>query len=265
MKRLHGLEKYDNSLKKRSKKEKRMLVSFSFFSRFRSFLMKFFLGWIPYVFAPLFFGVRVKNKHQFYIARKKRDGKGRQGIFTISNHCFYLDPGLIHFGIFPHFAFYGIDEKTMSMPSFGWFLKSYGGFALPKKQPMLIGRTVADLIQRKKIVHFFPEGNLLDYNQTISSFQQGVFYFALMNQAPILPIAIVLKKRKIFSRLTKPFPRVIISFGEPVYSDDYLKKGLSRLEILEAMGKDLEKAVQKLIDDEGGDKSLFDGKIHHRI
>lgn len=247
------------------KKRQKNLVSFSFFSRARSFFMKFLLGWIPYVFLPLFFGARVKNRRYFREARKNPTGRGKRGIFTISNHSFYVDAAFIHYGIFPHFAFYAIDQKTMQIPSLGWFLASYGSFPLPQDQPMLIGRTVSDLIRRKKIVHFFPEGNLLDYNQEIVPFKRGVFYFALMSGAPVLPMGIVLKKRKFFSKLTKPFPKVIINFGKAISPTDYQDKGLSRAQILEKMSQDLEKAVQRLIDEEGGDKSLFEGKITHRI
>lgn len=243
-----------------AKQRKNLLVDVGIGSKIASVFIKAVMIVVMVLFMFPAYLLTIRNKKYLFNALKLQ-----RGVITVSNHCYYIDAGLICLSLLPHFAYYGIDTQTMSVPLLSYFLKRLGGFSLEQNNFHTLFSTIEYLLKKNKIVHLFPEGNLLDYNQKVAAFQKGAFYFSLACDAPIVPIAIVLKKRPILKFLTKPFPRVELHLCEPIYPHQYKKEGLNKKEILEKLALDAQQAINDKIKKAQGDYSLFKGKINHHI
>ena len=252
-----GREERWNNMKKNGK----YLINFSLLHRIPAWFVKLLITCVLIIFLPILFSIQVKNKRQFLKFKRAQ----KNGLFLTSNHCYYVDGGMTHYALFPFSCYFTADEPTMNVKGLGTFLRLLGVFPLPENQGMKIGRTISEAIRRRKIIHFFAEGNMLDYNQEVAELKNGLFYFSYQSKAPVIPLAIVLKRRKIVKSLTKPFPKVLLVFGEPIFPADYFIKGVSKNDSLKMMSLAVKNSLQSMIDQHGGDKTLFEGKIDHRV
>lgn len=154
------------------------------------------------------FGVKVINKDVLQNIDAKK-------VILISNHCMYNDPLFILYAIFPNKTFFTTMQRNIDIPIIGKFIQTMGAIALPRnKYPEEISTYLND----NKFMHFFPEGNLIHYNQELQKFQKGAFYFAYKYQIPIICITNQIHKRKIFGREITWLPRSVISIiSKPHY------------------------------------------------
>lgn len=236
-----------------------LLIDRGFFPTIGTLIMHILFWAVMMLMFPLYL-LKIKNRKYFFsVLNNKR------GAISVANHCYYLDSGFISLALFPHFTNYAVDEHTMSVKFLGYFLKRIGGFPVSQTNFRPLYNTIGHLLKKNRIVHLFPEGNMLDYNQRVAEFERGAFYFALAYDAPILPIAIVLKKRPLLRFLTKPLPRVEVHLCKPIYLEAYKELGLSHKELLSKIASDVQTIIDQKIQEEGGDYTLFAGKIDHKI
>jgi 1,2-diacylglycerol 3-alpha-glucosyltransferase len=170
---------------------------------------------IYYLLAPIgifickyIFGVKVINKGVLAAIDAKK-------VILISNHCMYNDPLFILYAIFPNKTFFTTLQRNIDLPIVGKFIQTMGAIALPNnKYPADIATYLSD----NKFIHFFPEGNLLHYNQQLQKFHKGAFYFAYKYQIPIVCISNKVYKRKIFGKTVSWLPRRVVSIiSKPQY------------------------------------------------
>jgi 1-acyl-sn-glycerol-3-phosphate acyltransferase len=149
----------------------------------------------------------------------KENLKGiKGGCFVISNHVLYLDPALIVRSVMPRRIFFTAMEETFDIPVIGSFIRCLGAIPVSDKMPgSIFIRNVRELLRDGKLIHFFPEGNLLHLSRRLQDFKQGVFYLSVLFNKPVLPMTIITKPRKIFGKeLNKYLCRVEIVFGKPM-------------------------------------------------
>ena len=98
-------------------------------------------------------------------------------------------------------------------PVIGWFMK-YMGCVPVKRDKKDIGtmKKSVDLIKENNLLCIFPEGtrNGLAKGQKLKN---GAAFLILATKAPIIPVGI--------SGNFKPFRKVTIKFGKPVYFDEF--------------------------------------------
>ncbi len=110
-------------------------------------------------------------------------------------------------------------------------------------------RTVVSLLKEGKNVMIFPEGGRSDNNELLP-FKRGVGVLAALTGCSITPTYVdgpykIWKKGNIFP---KPWGKVSVIFGKPIYWRDYEGKYASRREAEKAIMNDVRDQIQKMKD-----------------
>ncbi len=223
---------------KKSAKVLRILNSSPAF-RVASFVFTQIVFFLILVFDTLFYRLEVRGRHNLHVDK----------AFLVSNHSMYLDPATVGQAVYPRRTHFAVLEDTFSIPILGGMIRLLGAFPLPKGNPMkiLLGpmRTALDTFG---LIHFFPEGKLYPFNTEIKRFREGVFFFAIHFNVPVVPMTIVVKRRRRSkSRISVLPPKVRVIIGEPVYPDRYCEEDSLR-ESMHAMAAAVHRKMQNTID-----------------
>lgn len=191
----------------------RPLIDDSVFFRTASFIT-FQLVWI--LARPVLF-LMYKTKFK----GRKKIRKCKTGII-ISNHTTFLDPVTISCLVRPGRMFHTLLEETVESPYLGTLTRLLGGIPVPTKgkKPMEELISACRLaLKRRKFVHFYPEGECFLYNQNVQAFQSGAFYVAARLNAPVIPVAVVMKPGlfKPYSIFGRSRPREEVYILDPVF------------------------------------------------
>jgi chlorobactene glucosyltransferase len=192
-----------------------------------------FIYWLSFLLVILYntlvFRLRIKGRENL----KAVNGGG----FYISNHSLYLDPGIIAQAIAPRRTFFTVMEQTFDMPFVGHYIRLLGAIPVSEALPFSsLIRVSKHIIDQKKYVHFFPEGDLTHLSNTPAVFKQGVFYLAYLFDKPLVPVVIKTKPKKIFGRIIyKCFMSVEVTICEPIYPQSFNEEGKTKAEIIQAM------------------------------
>lgn len=233
------------------------ILNFSFHFRVLSAFVYYPVLFILSIVCPLLFGFRVKGRKNL---------KGIKKAILISNHCYYVDPGMVALAVAPQRLYFSTLESTINKRGLGTFLRLLGSFPIPSDNPSRIVRPVKKAIDHNMLIHFFPEGVLYDYNQNITDFKIGAFHLASLFEIPVIPIVIVLKKHKLIFKSGRRIPRVTIVIGEPIFQDAVaMQNGANRREKIDQFCRFSHDKMQAMIETENGCKEIFNGKINHRI
>jgi 1,2-diacylglycerol 3-alpha-glucosyltransferase len=170
---------------------------------------------IVFLFDKLVTRIRIVGKENLLLV------KG--GAFVISNHALYLDPALICVALYPRRIFFTTMEDTFKIPVIRSYIRFLGAFPVSGRMPgSTLLRNVRSLLEDGKLVHFFPEGNLIHLNRKVQDFKRGVFELAILFDKPIIPIVIkTIPRRALGERLNKIFCKVEITIGKPLAPHSY--------------------------------------------
>jgi 1-acyl-sn-glycerol-3-phosphate acyltransferase len=235
-------------------------------------------SWITFHITLIF--VRILDHFIYHIKIEGRKNlKGNFKAFLISNHTLFLDPAVLSHAIRPHRTYFTLLEETVLVPFLGTLTRLLGGIPVSKKMSAL-RKLEEDLPQAFKVfrfVHMFPEGECYRWNQEVRRFFTGVFRLALKFDLPIVPLVTVMHEQKLFGRnKIKLFgktilipPRLTIMICEPVsmdfFRDKYrsIKGTTSENEnlIVDMMIEYFRTNMQKIIDSQNGDRSLYQGHM----
>jgi 1,2-diacylglycerol 3-alpha-glucosyltransferase len=174
------------------------------------------------------------------------------GGFVASNHVLYLDPALISVALYPRRVFFSAMEDTFRIPVIKSYIRMLGAFPVSEHMPgSVLIRNVGDMLSAGKLVHFFPEGNLLHLSRKLQDFKEGVFALAVHFGKPIIPITIVTKPRKMLGeRLNKYLCRVEITIGKPIYPREFGIYGTGKKDTAERMCEHAAYTIQRELDSE---------------
>ncbi|HEY9053767.1 MAG TPA: lysophospholipid acyltransferase family protein [Rectinemataceae bacterium] len=183
--------------------------------------------------------------------------KSRPAVI-VSNHSIPLD-SLIHgLCILPRLAYFSVIEETIMSPFLGTLVRLLGGFPVSPRlarsgaldEAMTLG------LKSRGTVFFYAEGECFLHNQEIKPLKTGAFYCAIRNQAPILPIVTVLKRRG-GKALVRAEVHILPALQPPPASGDQAKD----LSAAASIAQKARALMQEKIDSEGGDKSLYRGPM----
>jgi 1-acyl-sn-glycerol-3-phosphate acyltransferase len=167
--------------------------------------------------------------------------KGRKNLkvdraFIVSNHTLYMDPAVIAHVVFPRRSYYSALEETFEIPGIGTYIRLLGAFPLPQKNPLpRVMRALKKALATRGLVHFFPEGELFHRNQHIRDFKDGVFFLSVGMDIPIIPVTLILNRRRFFGRqLPEWLPKLTVIVSPPVYPAQFRTNG-ERREAVPAM------------------------------
>ena len=214
----------------RSKNRKKQKKSSPLFALYADFL--YWIVFVSMIFINIiFFNLRIKGKKNLKLINKK-------ACFIISNHSLYLDPTIIIHAIAPRRIYFTALEETFQIPVIGTYIRLLGAFSVSEKISsikMLI-KNVKNILDKKKFIHFFPEGKLSHLNRNINDFKTGVFSLAFRFNKPVVPITVVIKhKRFLGFKIHRYFFRVKAIIGEPIYPSKFISNGKNKMERIREM------------------------------
>ena len=183
-----------------------------FFSHIACTLFYMVLG---FVFFRIICGQKI-------VGRKNLRSLKNRGFISIANHCHLFDTFMTAVALFPRRPWFAAVQRNFEAPYFRKMFRILRGFPIPDKTLGLkmILKPVIDGVNKKKIIHFFPEEELWHLCQQIDYFQRGAFYLAHKANCPVLPIIHLFRTRTIFGKKISPeWIKVKTVIGEPIYPE----------------------------------------------
>lgn len=204
--------------KQKAQKKYRKLMVQSLFKRATSWVVYYLIA-LPVltVYLRLIRGVKIKNKKNL----KKLKG----GAVMVSNHVHTLDSAMNAITVFPKKPVFTSIKTNFDIPIAGRLVNILGSTPVPEtpSEMKVFFYELSKKIRKGRIVHFFPEGELIKGDTKLRDFKRGAFMLAEETKSPILPIGISFHdKQSVFPILGKN--RIVINVGKPIYPDMYKLK-----------------------------------------
>jgi 1-acyl-sn-glycerol-3-phosphate acyltransferase len=174
----------------------------------------YFIIFIPglIVWNRIFYGLKIVGKKNLKKIRKS-------GAISICNHVHEMDSTFAAIS-FPHRKLIYVSlPRNFQMKVAGVLVNALGAVPSPStpKELQSFIYTLSKFLRKGRIVHIFPEGELIRYGKTMRPFQRGAFYLACDASVPVLPMRIIYRKPKGLYKLYKKKPCLTLVIGEPVY------------------------------------------------
>ena len=185
------------------------------------------IGWffavrILWCYSKLFLGLKVEGKENYKQLKSKENG-----FLVISNHMHVMDTPLVAVTLMPSKIQFTSIESNFAIPVAGKILSFFNVIPMPENPFKL--KIVFDYINKAvgegNIIHLFPEGVLLPYNNELKCFNRGVFMCAEKADCSILPIVYTQRKAK---GLFKFFKKYHCSYTAHVLPPITANKALKR-------------------------------------
>lgn len=208
---------------------------------------------IPIVFliGKVIYGLKIKGRNNL---------RGHRRGMVAANHCQYLEPGISAVSVWPQKILFSAEENNVTRKDVGWLTRSLRAFGIPDANPMGIAGYIKEALGKNWFIHFYPEGVISWRSQEPGPFLEGVFFFALLNNVPVFPIAEVLHERGIRKIFPWWPPKTTFVICEPVYPDSFRKPEISKRDRIHLMSKAVRDAILNTIQEEGGCKTLPERK-----
>lgn len=149
----------------------------------------------------------------------RKNLRGIKSALTVCNHVHLLDSALIGLAFFPRRVIFTALPKNVNSLWPGKLVRVLGGMAVP--QNIMGLKTFFDemefLLMNNYIVHFFPEGELKPYDNSLRDFKKGVFYLAAKARVPIVPMLITFESPKGLIKIIRKKPVMRLHIGKPTY------------------------------------------------
>lgn len=184
--------------------------------KFFSYLIYFLIAFpILYVVGKVWRGVRVKGKKNLKVL------KG-QGAFFYGNHTQIVDAFMVQAYLVPTRRTYIIaDRAAFSIRGLRWLLKMMGMLPIPGN-----GEETSEFLKAIEYRHsrtdhivIFPEAHIWPFYTGIRPFKGNSFIYPARLLAPVVPMCVTYRQRKIFKNAT---PRMTLHVGEVIYPDSSL-------------------------------------------
>ncbi|MGE4320537.1 MAG: glycosyltransferase [Acholeplasmataceae bacterium] len=227
------LEAYDMIEKKYKK-----LVVKSRTQRFLSAIVYYGIA-VPIlsIYLYLFQGVRIKNRKNI------RGIEG--GAIMISNHVHTLDSVMSAISAFPKKPIFTGIKDNFELPIAGKFVSILGTTPIPEtpNEIKVFFHQLSKQIRKGRIVHFFPEGELVQKDSQLRAFKKGAFLLAEETKSPIIPVGIQ------FREPTNSLPffgksKIIVSIGKPIYPDLFMIKKESINQLKNASFEEMNELIE---------------------
>lgn len=190
-----------------------------------------------FIIDAAFFGLRVEGRKYL------RKVKG--GAVTVMNHIHPMDCTMVKIAVFPHHIYFTSLRRNLELPFVGWLIKLCGALPLPVNlgEKVLFQKQLKHGIKRGDWIHYYPEGMLVRHHQGLRDFKTSVFFTAVNNNCPVIPMVITyLEPQGLWSLLSKKDQMVLI-IGEPQYPN----LSLSRKKAVEELTNRTREVMQELM------------------
>lgn len=156
----------------------------------------FFRSLAIMVFNPF---IVLKYKMFTFGGKRQKALKGKPFIITC-NHVHMFDDLSIGTNLFCWRKIYFTTlSRNIKRPMIGTFLRLLGGIPIPERSlsgTKKFNEDISYLLSKNKPVIYNPEVALWPYYRDVRPFKRGAFLMAVRNNVPVLPIAIMFKRKK---------------------------------------------------------------------
>jgi 1-acyl-sn-glycerol-3-phosphate acyltransferase len=169
---------------------------------------------IVFVILKITTGAKIKNKK---VLKQYADSLN-SGAITVSNHVHMWDFLCIMLAVRPKRLYYPAWATNLKGPN-RHCIRLTGGIPIPNTLAGLrcFYKTMDEILQEKRWLHFFAEGSMWHYYKGIRPFKTGAFKLSIKNKVPIIPIAINYRQPKgLFKLLHSHAPLLTVNVGEPI-------------------------------------------------
>lgn len=166
--------------------------------------------------APiLFFWTRVVLGVKIKGAKNLR---GLRGALTLCNHVHTLDCTLVGLAFFPRKLVFPTLPSNINSLWPGQVVRLLGGVAVPQSVKGLkhFFEEMELLLIKGRVIHFFPEGELIPYDTELRDFKRGAFHLAAQARVPLIPMSISFCKPRGLRKLIRKKPVMVLRIGKPI-------------------------------------------------
>ncbi|MCX7785445.1 MAG: 1-acyl-sn-glycerol-3-phosphate acyltransferase [candidate division WOR-3 bacterium] len=209
---------------------------------------------IAYPLAKILFGLKVIG--QEYLIRN-------QAQILVANHRSHLDPFVIAVASKQEIYFMAKKELFQISRFFSWLIKFWNAIPISRQEEFAHStlKIISGLLQKHKTILVFPEGTRnksLSFNQLLP-FKLGASYLSIVNQVPIVPVAVkgvreIWQGRlsalidKDIARIKKvqknnKCQRIVVQFGKPIFPSGYTKSKYD----YESLTQKIKQSIEELL------------------
>ena len=170
------------------------------------------------------------------------------GAVTVCNHVHTLDSSMAAIALWPKKTIFTTLPSNFKIPVAGALVNVLGAVPVPSTpaESSVFFYQLSKKVGAGRIVHFYPEGELINYHQELRGFKRGAFHLATISNVPIMPMVICYRQPKGLYRLYKRKPCITLRIGEPVYPNTKLLQK----ECMEQLQMDVTRAMNDLMREE---------------
>ena len=182
------------------------------------FWTRFLLKTIVFPLLYIRLNLRIKGKENL----KKHKEALKGGAITIANHVHMWDYIAVMKALRPRWPRLLVWAANIRGEMSG-MIRHVGGIPIPErnmKGTAAYFKAVKGFINDGGLLHIYPEGSMWEFYQPIRPFKEGIAYFSIECNKPILPMAFSYRKSGWFKRAILHSPASFtLHIGEPIYPD----------------------------------------------
>ncbi len=174
--------------------------------------MTYYFFAFPLLFLYLKFILNVKYKNP----KNLKNVKG--GAVMISNHVHTLDSVMNSLAVFPRRPIMTAEKTNFVKPGAGFWVSLLGAVPIPENilETQLFFSELSKQARHGRIIHIFPEGELIKEDSSVREFKRGAFKLAVESSVPVVPIRITFDDSKFLMWKRK---QITLHIGKPLYPD----------------------------------------------
>lgn len=146
--------------------------------------------------------------------------KNINGGIIISNHVHQMDSPMSGVAFFPRRLTYTSIKANFNLKVAGKLVQILGGVPIPTDllESRIFFHELVKLARQGKLIHFFPEGELIQFHEGVRPLKRGAFKVSVESSVPVIPVYISFKHYKTKIRKKEKY-KVIYKAGMPIYPD----------------------------------------------
>lgn len=208
-------------------------------------LFSIFSNLLYYVIAFPILKIVTKVVYDLKIEGKENIRNLKDGAVSVSNHVLVLDCAMIGLACGFKKIYYTTREESFKIPVVRKLIKLLRAIPIPKKvsNKKNFIKAINNLLQKGKVVHFYPEAALWTYYERIRNFKDGAFEFAINNKVPVVPIVFKFREPKGIRKILKKKKDVTLVVLEPIL---YNKEDNNKKQSIENLKQEVHKKMENV-------------------
>jgi len=208
----------------------------------RLFSIVFYYGIaIPLLWLYCTFVLRVRIKNRSVLRKVRR----KSGAVLVANHVHTLDSAMVGLAAFPKKPIFTSLPSNFKLPVAGFLVNALGSVPIPTTltEGRIFFYELSGLLRHRRFIHVFPEGELVQFDESLRPFKRGAFQLAVESSVPVVPIRISFRKRK-WGLLRFLFGQTMyVRIGSPQYPDPNLLQREAIADLMDRTRQEMEQLV----------------------